>query len=81
MKFKIIPDERYFVEMRSMDCFIVSFTIVVGSSMVAMAEEKQGIWMFIFPVRENTGNLSKYFRNIFTKGINLQHRDNFEVKN
>ena len=31
---------------------------------VAMAQGKQGIWMFIFPDRENTGNLPKNIKNM-----------------
>ena len=33
---------------------------------VATAQGKQGIWMFTFPDRENTGNL-----------VNFLHRENF----
>ena len=32
---------------------------------VATAQGKQGIWMFIFPDRENTGNLPKNIKNVF----------------
>ena len=32
---------------------------------VATAQGKPGIWMFIFPDRENTGNLSKNIKNLF----------------
>ena len=31
---------------------------------VATAQGKQGIWMFIFPDRENTGNLPKNIKNM-----------------
>ena len=40
----------------------------------------QGIWMFIFPDRENTGNLPKNIKNmILHREFNSQHRENVEV--
>ena len=36
--------------------------------MVAVAQGKQGIWMSIFPDRENTGNLPKNIKNMFYTG-------------
>ena len=46
---------------------------------VAMAQGKQGIWMFIFPDRENTGNLPKILKNVFTQGIYFQRREHFRA--
>ena len=40
---------------------------------------KPGIWMFIFSDGENTGNLSKILKLVFTQGIYFQHSENFEV--
>ena len=39
---------------------------------------KQGIWMFIFPDMENTGNFPKNIKNkILHSEIYLQHIENF----
>ena len=46
---------------------------------VATAQRERGIWIFIFPDRENTGNFRKQLKICFTEGIYLQHRDNFNV--
>ena len=35
---------------------------------VAMAQTEQGIWIFIFPDRENSGNLPKTIKNMFYRG-------------
>ena len=39
-------------------------------SRVATAQGKQGIWFFLFPDRENTGNF------VITQGKFLRHREN-----
>ena len=40
------------------------FLKLVSLIRVATAQGKQGIWMFIFPDRENTGNLPKNIKNM-----------------
>ena len=42
----------------------VSCLLVRAKLRVATAQGKQGIWMFIFPDRENTGNLPKSIKNM-----------------
>ena len=53
----------------------LELTEKLESNRVATAQGKQGIWMLIFPDRENTGNLVIL---IFTQGKLWQHRENFD---
>ena len=57
------------LEFNSCKCYNSSFR-------VATAQGKPGIWMFIFPDRENTGNLFKNIKElIFTQGNYLKHKE------
>ena len=47
--------------------------------MVATAQGKHGIWMFIFPDRENTRNFTRIINYVFIWEIYLHQTQYFEV--
>ena len=44
---------------------VKALQLFLGKCRVATAQGEQGIWMFIFPDRENTGNSPKHINNLF----------------